>query len=128
MIEHHIKSIKKILTKADLLLISTLILLSLLSFYFTNKKHDNAEVQIYSHNVLIHQLRLTEERQLIEISTGIKLEIKDMRIRLISSTCNKQICVDQGWTRNYPIICVPNELLIIIKSKKKDEEALIITS
>jgi len=128
MIKHHLYKIRKVITKADLILIFILISSSVLSFIHSNRNPNNAEVLIYIHNELFDRVELTTQRQIIEIETGITLEIKDRKIRLTSSTCREQFCVKQGWTKSLPIICVPNELLITIKSKKKEKDPLLITS
>jgi len=123
--KHHLFKIKKILTKADLFLIVFLIIISVILTLNLTERSQNAEVYIYQHNKLIKQVKLTEKQQQVSIAEGIVLEIMDFRIRLLESTCRNQLCVKQGWTSQLPIVCVPNELLIIIKSSSSEEKLLI---
>ena len=46
---------------------------------------------------------------------------KDGKVRIKASTCKNKYCVKQGWSNRFPIICIPNEVSVVIKSKKKEE-------
>jgi len=128
MIKRHLQRLKKIITKADLILTGCLFLTAVLIFILIADPNNNAEVYIYKHNELLNKFKLTDQRQIIEIEPGIELEIKDKKIRLIKSTCQNQNCVKQGWTSSLPIVCVPNELIIVIKSSRKSKDPVLITS
>ena len=48
----------------------------------------------------------------------MRLEVKDGAIRVLSSDCPQQICVNGGWIRRprQVIACVPNKTLVTIES------------
>jgi len=78
------------------------------------------QVEISYHNKLIASVSLDKDR-IIDLAEGIIVEIKDGKIRIKESTCKNKYCVKQGWSNRFPIICVPNEVSVVIKSKKKEE-------
>ena len=78
------------------------------------------QVEINYHNKLITSVPLTKDK-IIELDEGIIVEIKGEKVRIKESTCKNKYCVKQGWSSNFPIICVPNEVSVVIKSKKKEE-------
>ena len=117
-----IKDLKKILTPADIVLIVILLIVSGVFLWGMNKNYRNKEVEIYYHNELVKKCNLNQD-QLIEITPGIVVQIEDGKVCMKESTCKHQYCVKQGWSDRFPIICVPNQVSIVIKSKK--EEMLI---
>jgi hypothetical protein len=117
-----IKDLKKILTPADIVLIVILLIISGVFLWGMNKNYRNKEVEIYYHNQLVKKCDLSQD-QLIEIASGIVAEIENGKVRMKESTCKHQYCVKQGWSDRFPIICVPNKVSIVIRSKK--EEMLI---
>ncbi|MBL7149832.1 MAG: NusG domain II-containing protein [Candidatus Cloacimonetes bacterium] len=117
-----IKDLKKILTPADIVLIVILLIVSGIFLWGMNKNYRNKEVEIYYHNQLVKKCDLNQD-ELIEIAPGITAEIENGKVRMKESTCRNRYCVKQGWNDHFPIICVPNQVSIVIKSKK--EEMLI---
>ena len=58
--------------------------------------------------------------KIITILNGrMQLEIKDSRVRVLNSDCPHHICKNMGWIKynGETIVCVPNQVLIEIKSK-----------
>jgi hypothetical protein len=80
------------------------------------------KIEIYQNSVLVKTVSLSENI-LIPLQHCI-IEIKDGKARIKESDCKKQICVKQGWSSTFPIVCVPNEILIRFPS---DNEEIIIT-
>lgn len=117
-----IKKIKEILTPADIILIIILILVSIFFLFSFHRKNRTEKVKIFRHNQLLGEYSLQKQR-LIELGDEVVIEIKDGKVRIKSSDCEHQYCVKQGWSNSLPIICVPNEILIVIKSK--DENMMI---
>jgi hypothetical protein len=116
------KNFLKLFTIADIVLIA--ILLTVSGFMLINMKSDltTKKIEINYHNELIGTYSLNKS-QTIEVDEGIQIEIADNKVRIKHNTCAHQYCVQQGWNDVLPIICVPNELSIVIISKK--EEMLI---
>ncbi len=123
----NISDLRKIINKYDLMLIVVLTLLSVL-FYIQLRSHNKSSVAIVQYKGNIVATLPLSKNTVFKIDDGIIAEVKDGRIRLIESTCKNQFCVKQGWTNSFPIVCVPNELMITIENKKKNEKDIIITS
>jgi hypothetical protein len=120
MFKHHFFEIKKIFTKADIFLIIFLLILSFVSLYSFSRNLSRKYVEIYYHNQLIGKYKL-DKTQVITVDEGIVVEIKDGKVRMKESTCKNQFCVKQGWIKHFPIVCVPNEVLILFRGKIKKE-------
>ncbi|MCK4653951.1 MAG: NusG domain II-containing protein [Candidatus Cloacimonetes bacterium] len=114
-----IKNLKKIFTPADIVLIVILLIISGIFLWGIKNELQAKEVEIYFHNKFIKKCNLNDD-QTLKLEDGIVVEIKDGKVRMKESTCRLQYCVKQGWSNRFPIICVPNEVSIIIKSKKKE--------
>lgn len=73
-------------------------------------------VFIYKDDAVIEEVSLLEDRRidLTSHGTSMVIEIRDQRVRVLSSSCNQQICVRKGWTAQVhdPIICIPNKITI----------------
>jgi len=115
--DKNLAGLRKIFTKADIILIICLFIFSGLFLWGFKKNFSEKEVEIYHHNILLYKESLNQNK-IIEIEDGIVIEIKNGNVRMKESTCKKQICIQQGWNDIFPIICVPNEISIVFKSKK----------
>jgi len=115
-----IRDIGKIITSADIVLV--LILLIISAFMFAAIKDDISakQVEISIHNKLVTSVPLNKDR-IINLDDGLVIEIIDSKVRIKESTCKNHYCVKQGWSSSFPIICVPNEVSVVIKSKNKAE-------
>ncbi len=125
MLKHSFKAVGRILTKADVILIILLLSISVIIHFSLKNNNSQKTVNVYVHDRLIKTLTLTEKQQIFEIETGVIMEIRHNKVRLLSSTCRNQICVKQGWTDTFPIVCVPNEIILVIKGKKVEQKMLI---
>ena len=117
--DKNLANLKKIFTKADIILIISLLLFSGLFLWGFKKNFSEKEIEINHQNILIYKESLNQNK-IIEIENGIVIEIKSGKVRMKESNCKKQICVKQGWNDVFPIICVPNEVSIVIKKRKQD--------
>ena len=118
------QKIFKIFTKADYILILSLILISILLYMNFNKQSSNKEVEIYYKNSLVGKYPISKDK-IITLAKDIKIEIKNNKVRMLENTCKRQLCVKQGWSDSLPIICVPNKVMIKIVSSS--EKKLIIS-
>lgn len=75
---------------------------------------------IYSDNKLIRTVSLENDDEFtVENGDGYNIiRIRNGKISVIESDCKNQICVNQGEIDNnlFPIVCVPNGLVIRIVS------------
>jgi len=124
MVNFNKTTLSKKLSIWDIFLIFILLVIALIFFLIFNKIEDQRVVKVFYHNKLIKKLDLNND-QIFKIDEGIKLEIKNGRVRMLESTCKRQYCVEQGWSDLYPVICVPNQILISIE--KNSESGILIT-
>ena len=118
-----LKIIKKHLTKADFILIIVLLILSILTlFMFQNNKQKTVIIRQNGENIYTGNLA---KNKIINLDDEIIIEILDEKVRMKKSNCSHQYCVQQGWMKNFPIICVPNKLIISIENN--DAEKILIT-
>ncbi|MCF7858083.1 MAG: NusG domain II-containing protein [Candidatus Cloacimonetes bacterium] len=115
-----IRNIRKIITPADAILIIFLLIIALLIVVFIKQNISGRQVKINYRNKLVNVLSLNKDKTIF-VDEGIIVEIKDGKVRMKASTCKNQYCVKQGWNTQFPIICIPREVAIIILSKNKED-------
>ena len=73
-------------------------------------------VVIYKNDGVIWTLPMQKDRiiHLEPFGVSMVVEIRDQKVRVLSSSCQQQICVRKGWTGQVhnPIICIPNKITI----------------
>lgn len=114
--------ISKNLTRSDIALIIILILIVIALLFYFFLTRSSQHVEIYYADKLLHTYALDNDR-VIEIDDMI-IEIRNGQVRVKESNCKRQICVKQGWSNNLPIICAPNKVAVVIRSK---QDSLLIT-
>ena len=106
--------------KTDWIIILVLLLLPLLIkaiYAFVPSREVYYQIKYYKNNIEVieniepdkHSDHLT-----IQGKTGsmiIELD-KEKGVRIASSTCPCQVCVNCGWTKDEAIICVPNAVVV----------------
>jgi hypothetical protein len=107
----------------DALIIALLTAAAAVFFPIVNNSRAD-EIAVVRDNRTIATYTLAPDR-MVSIKGAIgpmELEIKNKSIRVVSSTCPKQICLDAGAIRRagQQIICSPNHILIEIVSLHKD--------
>ncbi|MDA3812923.1 MAG: NusG domain II-containing protein [Candidatus Cloacimonetes bacterium] len=117
------RDLRKIFTTADIILIFFLLTIAVFMLVLIKDDISAKQAEISYHNKFVISVPLDKDR-IIEIEKGIVVEIKDGKVRMKESTCQNQYCVKQGWSNSFPIICVPNEVSVVIKSKQKEEMLL----
>ena len=115
-----LRDLRKIFTSADIILIFFLLSIAIFMLVLIKDDITAKQVEISYHNKLVVSVPLNKDR-IIEIDKGIVVEIKDGKVRMRESTCKNRYCVKQGWSERFPIICIPNEVSVLIKSKQKEE-------
>ncbi|MBN1948471.1 MAG: NusG domain II-containing protein, partial [Candidatus Cloacimonetes bacterium] len=99
---------------SDVILIGVLIILAVLSLAIMKKNSAIRMVTVYHRNQLVYQDKINKDK-ILELEPGVVVEINRGRVRMQRSTCREQFCVKQGWSSFFPIICVPNQILIRIR-------------
>jgi hypothetical protein len=47
------------------------------------------------------------------------IEIKDHKVRITESPCPNKLCIEQGWTTNGGLVCLPNKVVITIGDQEE---------
>lgn len=107
------------LTLADIALIAMVILAGILSAKSVWRSDNQKTAYIYKDDLLWGEYSLDKDR-LIRIDAHNTVEIKNGKVAMIHADCPDKRCTKQGFSRNLPIICLPNKVLIEIKDREED--------
>lgn len=122
------------MTNFDKRLISLIILLALVTcvIFIIPKQAEFLQVEISVEGNLYSLIELNqlEPYQLVELvgPLGIStVEIKEGKVRMLSSPCPDHICMGMGWMGNHgqTIACVPNRIIIKVISAKQSLDAIV---
>ena len=107
--------------KAFIFILLLLIISLLIIIFFPKQNAGTAQISIDGNVVTSIELKNASD-EIIDLSTfgkNIKIEIKEHKIRFLSSDCHNHICVNTGFIGNVgqTAVCLPNKTAItIIKS------------
>jgi len=115
----------KLLTKADYILVLMILTFSLIGIAGIRNRNRNRTAYIYYHNCLIGAYSLNHS-QIIKINENCEAEVKDGKIRMLRSDCPDKRCIHQGLSDTMPIICLPNQIVIDIKTDSQKRQVHIL--
>jgi len=111
-------------TRSDLVFIGLILFISVASsFWVIHKRFQpssgSSAVCIYQKDKLLEESGLDKDKIIAILGGKMQLELKDGRIRVLNTDCPHHICKNMGWIKHNgeTIVCVPNRVLIEIKSK-----------
>lgn len=117
------------MTKWDKILIVFVLVFSLIGIYFvkyhaTNEGTKYISIQVDGKEIKKISFGTNMIGKTIDIETDFgynKIEIGDEKVRVIEADCPDKLDVKQGWISNQGevIVCLPNRLIIEIKSEKE---------
>jgi hypothetical protein len=61
----------------------------------------------------------------ITIDQHNTIEIRDQKVRMLSADCPDKRCVKMGFVQNVPIICLPNQVMVEIKSGEHERKFIL---
>ena len=121
----------RLLRGLDIVIIIALLFVSVAFIPFMRSQSRDAFV-VYKGADVIAEYRLDEDRvfHVDGVDGTLEIEVRNERVRIHSSPCRHQICVNTGWiSRSYEqIICAPNRVLVLIHSDSEEEEIDAVTS
>ena len=87
-----------------------------------------AKIQIRQGNQIVATLSLNQDR-LMDVAGPLgvsKIEIKQGKVRFLSSPCTNQYCVHQGWLNHagQAAICLPNRVSLELLGTQKSYDSL----
>jgi hypothetical protein len=114
----------------DIVIIIALLFVSVAFIPFMgSQSHDT--VVVYKRDDVIAEYRLDQDRvfHVDGIDGTLEIEIRNEKVRVQSSPCRHQVCVNTGWiSRSYEqIICAPNLVHLLIHSNSEEEEIDAVT-
>lgn len=124
----NLKGLLKSTTRADRVLLSVLILLSLSGIIFIKEVlPKGSTVLVEVEGRLLYVLPIEKDRILpVDGPIGKTIiEIKQQKIRIKDSQCPKKLCVKQGWIKSGVIVCLPNKVVVTIGSNKDNVDTLV---
>jgi hypothetical protein len=115
----------------DIVIIIALLFVSVAFIPFM-RSEPRETVLVYKGADVIAEYRLNEDRvfHVDGVDGTLEIEISNEKVRVRSSPCRHQVCVNTGWiSRSYEqIICAPNHILVLIRSNPEDEEIDAVTN
>ena len=116
--------IRSSITKGDIILIVSLIVLSLVMFVFSFTGSDNLVAEIYVDGEITHSVELSEVTDSYTINENYcQLLVEKDGVSFAFSNCGDQICVKRGKLKNQgdTMACVPEKVVVILKSDSKEK-------
>lgn len=110
-------------------LISSLVLLCAASVFFIRQAAaDAVTAEIYQDGKLLYTVNLDEIRSItVPAPNGGSntVSVRPGAVCVSHASCPDQVCVRQGWVSYsvFPIVCLPNQLVIQIKGGESDLDA-----
>ena len=116
--------IRSSITKGDIILIVSLIVLSLVMFVFSFTGSDNLVAEIYVDGEITHSVELSEVTDSYTINENYcQLLIEKDGVSFAFSNCGDQLCVKRGKLKNQgdTMACVPEKVVVILKENGKSK-------
>lgn len=115
-------------TLGDRVLFLLLIIASVAGLVYTQKAFSlGSDVVVEVNGTPVYTLSLDAETEIIvDGSHGRSIvEIKHGKVRMKEAHCDNLICVKQGWISKGAIVCLPNNIVVIVgRGTKKDIDAI----
>ncbi len=118
---------RKFFNKKDIVIIALIILAGIFLMYLMPGERGSRALVIYNGRE-IDSLPLDEDMiYRPEVNENVEIEIKDGRVRFLSSDCPDKICVNTGWLEKagQSAVCLPNRLSVTVSGGKDDIEGEI---
>jgi len=113
------------------IIIATFLLASGSFFFFRSGNDDRTEVWISVNNRLKYRVLLSQDRELsVQGQLGtVDIRIQDKKVWVTKSSCPHKICMRMGKISKagQMIVCVPNQVVITLRSCHKNLNLDVIT-
>ncbi|MEW6713041.1 MAG: NusG domain II-containing protein [Candidatus Riflebacteria bacterium] len=117
--------------RGDYLFLVALLLVSGLAWFAHNQEGrgeiSGYRIQIFSQPPQMLELESVpaEPLHLQGILGPATVEFRaDGAVRIASSTCHEEICMNYGWIKSGSLICVPNGIVVSIEKARSDVDAI----
>lgn len=116
--------IRRNITKGDIILIVSLIVISLMMFVFSFSGSENLIAEIYVDGEKMHSIALSEVTESYTLNENYcQLLIEKDGVSFAFSNCADQLCVKRGKLKNQgdTMACVPEKVVVILKADGKEK-------
>lgn len=111
-------------TAGDVILLAALIVISVFGFISVKELFpEGTDVIIEVEGRTVYRLSLNEDAAVSVkgIIGHTMVEIKDGKVHVKDSPCQNKLCVEHGWITRGSIICLPNRVVVSIKTSGKEK-------
>ena len=116
--------IRKSITKGDIVLVVSLILVCVMLFAFSFGKTEAFTAEIYVGGEKAHSISLSEVEESYTLNENYcQLLIEKDGVSFAFSSCGDQLCVKRGKLKNQgdTMACVPEKVVVILKSDGREQ-------
>jgi hypothetical protein len=110
-------------TTADRVLFLFLIMSSIAGLLYTREalsKGSEVVIEVNGRPCYTLSLDVDKEVSVEGTRSTAVVEIKDGKVRMKESQCDNHICIKQGWMARGTIVCLPNNIVILIGTGTPD--------
>ncbi len=119
-----LRRLRERLSWADFLLILAVIAAIIGTAIIFLKKDEERFVHIYKDNLAVGVYPLNRDR-VIRLDEHNTVGIKDGKVRMLKADCPDKLCVKQGAGDVLPIVCLPNQVVVEIRSRNAERGLII---
>lgn len=116
--------IRRNITKGDVILIISLLIISLILFVFPFSGNESLRAEIYAEGEKIQSIVLSDvtEEYILKVNSCEILVEKD-GVSFLSSDCSDKLCIKKGKLKRQgdTMACVPQRVVVILKSDRHNE-------
>ncbi len=102
--------------KNDIILILTILIINTVFLLQVFPKGNSSYANVYSNNVLIMELDLSEDGvySVDGVNGEVEITVKNGKVAITKETSPQNICSKQGYVNVdvIPLICLPNEIVV----------------
>ena len=116
--------IRKSITKGDIILVVSLIIVCVMLFAFSFGKTQDLIAEVYVGGEKVHSIDLSEVTESYTLTENYcQLLIENDGVSFAFSNCGDQLCVKRGKLKNQgdTMACVPEKVVVILKSDSKEK-------
>ena len=116
--------IRKSITKGDIILVVSLIIVCVMLFAFSLGKTQNLVAEVYVGGEKVHSIALSEVAESYTLTENYcQLLIEKDGVSFAFSDCGDQLCVKRGKLKNQgdTMACVPEKVVVILKGDGREK-------
>lgn len=112
------------ITKGDIILIASLIIIAVMMFVFSFSGSENLIAEIYVDGEKTHSIALSEVTESYTVNENYcQLLVEKDGVSFVFSDCSDKLCIKRGKLKNQgdTMACVPEKVVVILKADGKEK-------